>query len=513
MKIQQTIKILLGIVLCILILNCPTWADGSFIDDFSDGDIGDGSPVMWQWAAELGPIGGQMVTPEGFRLTPEGTAGTTRSWRFARDKYGMPVQYAGDVTIRAQMKIPVDGPGDDAQNHSSVFLGLRFDMNQDTGYWIALNSHFFWLARLGGPDVDPSPGKGYSSPWAWHYDSLGRVDFSQDVIVQLDITDIPDNTGSPTTSRLEARYWAAGSQMPEKAQIVAHDPHFDVGEIGIGTSSIGKDRTVIVRWVEVIGNKIDPPVDFNGSGTVDIKDLEKMIESWGQDDPALDLVPDGVVGEQDLKVLMDFWQQEVNDVTLKACWKLDESEGNVAYDSAGQRDAQVQGDAQWLAMDGQVNGALRFDGLSNYLDAPLVIDPASNGPFSVFAWVRGGLPGQVILSQAEGMDWLVVDPESGLLKTGLTQPAKNVRGKITEGPALTSSVTITDGNWHRVGIVRDGVERILYVDDVEVARDSISTLAPCQGPLCIGADSTLEPGSFWLGTIDDVRIYNRVVVP
>ena len=323
----------------------------------------------------------------------------------------------------------------------------------------------------------------------------------------MDVTEQPDST-----SLLEAYFWAAGSQKPAHPQVVAKDANFDVGEIGIGTSSMGYDRTVIVRWVEVIGKEVEPIVDLNGDGTVDIKDLLRVIEAWGQDETTVDIVPDGVVDATDLEVLMDSWGQEVDDSTLKACWKLDETEGNVAYDSAGQRDAQVQGDTQWLATGGQVNGTFRFDGISNYMDVPLVIDPADS-PFSVFAWVCGGRPGQVILSQTEGMDWLMIDAESGALKTELTQPTKNIRGKLTEGPALTSSVMITDGNWHRVGLVRDGVERILYVDDVEVARDSIDNLASCQGPLCIGAGSVLEPDSFWLGMIDDVRIYNRVVAP
>ncbi len=34
---------------------------------------------------------------------------------------------------------------------------------------------------------------------------------------------------------------------------------------------------------------------------------------------------------------------------------------------------------------------------------------------------------------------------------------------------LQSQTVITDGGWHRVGQVWDGTNRILYVDDIEVA--------------------------------------------
>jgi hypothetical protein len=78
---------------------------------------------------------------------------------------------------------------------------------------------------------------------------------------------------------------------------------------------------------------------------------------------------------------------------------------------------------------------------------------------------------------------------------------------------LLSETVITDGNWHRVGLVWDGTNRILYVDDVAVAADTQSELVGSNGGLNIGCGKNLEPGSFWSGLIDDVRIYNRTVKP
>jgi hypothetical protein len=59
----------------------------------------------------------------------------------------------------------------------------------------------------------------------------------------------------------------------------------------------------------------------------------------------------------------------------------------------------------------------------------------------------------------------------------------------------------------------DGSNRILYVDDIEVAKDTQSGLAGSTGALYIGAASKPTAGSFWKGLIDDVRIYNRAVKP
>jgi hypothetical protein len=392
------------------------------------------------------------------------------------------------------MKIPEE---EDAQNHSAVFLGLRFDMNEGTGYWVCLNSHYFWIARVGGPGVDAT--RGY---FAWEYNATGKVDFSQDVIIQLDVTEQPDST-----SLLEAYFWAADSQMPAQPQVTAKDANFDVGEIGIGTSSMGYDRTVIVRWVEVVGKEVEPIVDFNGNGTVEIKDLVKLIECWGQSEPTVDIVPDGVVNEDDLEILMDYWHQDVNDPTLLTHWKLDETEGNVAYETVAQQDATVSGEAVWQPESGHHEGALAFDGINDCIETPFVLDPAA-GVFSVFVWVKGGAPGQVVLSQVGGANWLGLD-QAGNLFTDLKGQGR------WAGQSLHSNTSITDGQWHRVGLVWDFLYRSLYVDDQLVAADVASqdNFSSATGGLCLGAQSTPAAGTFWSGMMDDVRIYNRVVAP
>ena len=68
-------------------------------------------------------------------------------------------------------------------------------------------------------------------------------------------------------------------------------------------------------------------------------------------------------------------------------------------------------------------------------------------------------------------------------------------------------------NWHRVGFVWDGSNRILYIDDAAVIEDILPELVEASGGLRIGASSNLDAGRFWSGMIDDVRIYDRVVEP
>jgi len=256
---------------------------------------------------------------------------------------------------------------------------------------------------------------------------------------------------------------------------------------------------------------IIPIVDFNGDGIVDSADMCIMVDHWGTYEPLCDIGPlpfgDGIVDVQDLIVLAEHLFEEVDDPTLVAHWAMDEIEGDRASDSANDNDGIVYGDPTWQPEGGMVNGALQLDGVDDYVNTPFVLNPA-DGKFSVFVWIQGGAPGQVVISQADGADWLSTGLSDGKLITGLTPPAGR-----TVPPPLVSEFVVTDGNWHRIGFVWDGTNRTLYVDDVEVAKDTQANLQDSVGGLYIGTGKAMEAGTFWSGLIDDVRIYNRAVKP
>ena len=208
---------------------------------------------------------------------------------------------------------------------------------------------------------------------------------------------------------------------------------------------------------------------------------------------------------KDLEVLAEYVGKDIEDPTLVARWAFDEKEGTIAYDSCSKSDGSVVGNPAWQPTGGKLGGALQFDGVDDCATAPYVVDP-STGPFSVFVWVRGGAPGQVILSQADGVNWLMAGDRGGVLATELRESGRKAK-------PLASQALITDSAWHRVGFVWDGTNRTLYVDDIEVARDTQASLAGSTGDLYIGTGSTMAAASLWKGLIDDVRIYNRAVKP
>ena len=254
---------------------------------------------------------------------------------------------------------------------------------------------------------------------------------------------------------------------------------------------------------------INPIVDFNVDGIVDSADMCVMVGHWGEDYPLCDVGPtlfgDGIVDVHDLTVLAGYLFQEIDDPTLVAHWALDETEGAIALDSAGDNAGYVMGNPVWQPDNGQVSGAIELDGVDDAIVAGTPLNPA-DGPFSVFAWIRGGVPGQAIISEPVGPDWLSIDPLTGHLMTEL-------KGSNQDSSPLLAATTVTDGNWHRIGLVWDGSNRTLCVDDVAVAEDTQDTLESPANGFYIGTGKAMAPGTFFSGLIDDVRIYDRAVSP
>lgn len=252
-----------------------------------------------------------------------------------------------------------------------------------------------------------------------------------------------------------------------------------------------------------------PGLDFNGDEIIDTADMLIMVNHWKQDYAPCDIAPppygDGIVDINDVTLLAEHLFE---DLRVAAYWKLDERNGGVARDDSITRaDGVLHGSPIWRPAGGQVGGAIELDGIDDYISTPSVLDPAK-APFSVFAWVKGRVPGQVVLSQtgAWGANWLRAGASDGSLMTEL-------KGNGRSDRPLASTTIITDGNWHHVGLVRDGSNRTLYVDDVVAATDAHHGLVSSYDGLNIGAGKSPDPGTFWSGLIDDVRIYNRAMTP
>jgi N-acetylneuraminic acid mutarotase len=337
-------------------------------------------------------------------------------------------------------------------------------------------TRFFLCASAAGGKIYAIGGGGSSRSVT--FSTVEEYDPAMDTWTEK--ADLPGARSALSTCVIDGRIYAIGGDSGSQIlpNVEEYDPVKDTwtqkaempepkGGLGSGTVN---GKIYVIGGMKTAGGghpgvrtmyEYDPAfivTDFNGNGTVDTKDLLKLIEAWGQDDPSLDIGPtplgDGMIDAADLEVLMSHWGQEVDDPTLRACWKLDETDGDVAYDSAAVNDAIVMGGAQWQPDAGRGSGALQFGGIEDYIKTPFKLNPA-DGEFSVFAWIKGGTPGQVILSQENGVNWLMADPELSTLRTDVSDPVTQSRRGSVGGEPLVSQTVIADGNWHRVGLVWD----------------------------------------------------------
>lgn len=412
---------------------------------------------------------------------------------------GLPNNFVTDVAIDAYGNVWASTFGSgvarfDGQNWTVYNTANSALPHNDVSFLAADNAGCVWAGTYGGGLAR------FSSP-GWTPYTKANSDLPNDWIWNLSV-DPQGNVWAGTQAGL-ARFggvtWTvyntSNSGLPDNnVYCIAFDADWNVW---IGTQDGG---------LAVFRPR--PIVEFNGDGLVDIEDLWRLVESLGQDDPTADIAPpfgDGVVDRADLELLMSYWGQEVEDPTLMAHWKLDEAEGIGVLDSAGDHYGFVVGTPAWQTDAGRVGGALEFDG-ATCVSTGSVLNP-NGGSFSVLAWIKGGGPGQVIVSQAGGADWLLADPGIGALMTDL-------KDLTTRRPtALQTQAVITDGNWHRVSLVWDGANRVLYIDGEEVAADTQSDLPDCEGGLYLGCGKDAAPETFFTGLIDDVRIYDRAVSP
>ena len=340
-----------------------------------------------------------------------------------------------------------------------------------------------------------------NSPLTWHMVTSLALDAQQNLWMGM----CSAHTTTGGVARFDGEnWWVFNEWNSELPHCTATGLAFDEQ----GSAWIGTYGGVLAVYHHV------PTFDFNGDRIVDRADMHIMVDHWGQNYPLCDISPmpwgDGIVNLQDLIVLAEHLFEDYRLITH---WKLDETEGSTAHDSVGDNDGTLNGEPVWQPASGKVGGALQFDGIDDYVSTPFILDPAA-GAFSSFAWIKGGAPGQAIISQTDvtvgrttqpGSTWLGTDPSDGRVMTGLMD--------TFFGPLESESV-ITDGAWHHIGLVYDfdGFLRKLYVDGTEVAKDTNAVGGVySEGGLYIGAGKNLDANSLFSGLIDDVRIYNQAL--
>ena len=215
--------------------------------------------------------------------------------------------------------------------------------------------------------------------------------------------------------------------------------------------------------------------------------------------------------------------EDVNDLTIAAgliiedlvgWWKLDDASGTIATDTTTYaNNGTVTGGATWTS--GRDGGALSFDGVDDYVACVAGTGPRPTTAITIAAWVKPDRYGYY-----EGIAGMLHDTgstEAGYLLT--TGTGGTFGGGVT-GNGGISYIFDGGGNstaqWYHVALTNDGSTTRLYVNGEE--KDSVAKSTPIDydpGPdtFEIGRFNDDNEDHYFMGTIDDVRVYNYALTP
>ena len=186
---------------------------------------------------------------------------------------------------------------------------------------------------------------------------------------------------------------------------------------------------------------------------------------------------------------------------LLAWWKFDETEGQVARDSAGDHDGVLRGDPTWQPAGGRVGGALEFDGVDDYVDTDWVTDLPT---WTVAAWIKSTASpksptatGAIHREQNFQINW---DHSDDAFRGGA--------GLCAGGQWYGASFgELAADTWYHLVATYDGENLKTYKDGLLVTDNAGPSGRPNSesAPLTIGKHANAE--AYFAGMIDDVSIF------
>ncbi|MHC4501062.1 MAG: LamG domain-containing protein, partial [Planctomycetota bacterium] len=207
---------------------------------------------------------------------------------------------------------------------------------------------------------------------------------------------------------------------------------------------------------------------------------------------------------------------------LVGWWKFDEGSGPTAYDSAGDNDGTLMNGAQWTA--GLIDGALSFDGAGDYV-AIQNLHYDSTGEIdeiTVCGWCKSSSSTRQFIASFDRSEYwrLSLKDDMGTGNVGWdTTDSSRVQSD------LGTSTDYADGNWHHIcGWFKKGASpnKKIFVDGNIVASTtahgerSLGSGTTRYGFIGVGSEASsfngnTGPNYYFVGDIDDVRIYDRAL--
>ena len=189
---------------------------------------------------------------------------------------------------------------------------------------------------------------------------------------------------------------------------------------------------------------------------------------------------------------------------LVGLWKLDSN----ANDSSGNNNrGTLAGNPQW--MEGQIGGALSFDGSDDHVDCGNDQSLDITGPITIAAWFyptgRGSSDYPRIVDKSNGSGG--ADPGYKLY----LRAAQNYVFTLSAGGVYQPNSTLAANlnTWNYVAFIAGGTQRKLFLNGAWEEWNETTLPNSSSNPLFIG--NSPAGARHFLGMIDEVRVYNRAL--
>ncbi|MGD2095041.1 MAG: tetratricopeptide repeat protein [Phycisphaerales bacterium] len=248
------------------------------------------------------------------------------------------------------------------------------------------------------------------------------------------------------------------------------------------------------------GNEIDGMTllaEVHNANEIELPELQESVKYYWRVDEIWD---DGTV------ITGDVWSFSAG--KLVCWWKFDENSGSVAGDSSGNgNNGTLEGDVTWQPDAGKFGGAVKFDGISSYVEIPTAGMSASMGTVSL--WVK--------LSPQQN------EPEHRYIFGHTTTPYYSNRIQLYMDEGLTKlDLGLCDSHdvntdmaalkidtWYQIILTWNEGKYVVYLNGKELAAGSYNNLEGLSDIADIGNNGRPDSrNQSFNGLIDDVRIYN-----
>ena len=188
----------------------------------------------------------------------------------------------------------------------------------------------------------------------------------------------------------------------------------------------------------------------------------------------------------------------ITDPDLIGWWKLDNVSGNTVLDWSGYgNDGTLGGDPQLV--EGAIGFGLDLDG-DDYVSVDGAADDLTSKSYTLSAWIRTTQfgEGNVFASNTGGSHVLLFGVDNGNIY-------------VDDGPSTDWPPAVNDDQWHMITLVQSGSTIRLYTDGIQVASIATSIDVTTETRWSIGQEWDSSPSDFYLGMVDDARIYNKAL--